>query len=119
MPAAKVQARSSATLAAASSSRSPGSRPDRTAVEERRLHGQEARLVLVAAQAQQVGAGDDGLDGGLRDAVLLADRAHLQAVGDDDAGEAELAAQQVGLGAVGQGRRQVASQLRDCAGDSA
>ena len=61
--------------------------------------GERAQLV----ERVQVRAGDP---------VGLADRSHLQAVGHDNSGEAELAAQQGGLGAPGQRRRQITGQFR-------
>src|SRR5215467_322406 len=50
----------------------------------------------VVGDQQDVDAGVEGEDGGLVEPVVLLDRAHTEVVADDDAGPAQLAAEQPG-----------------------
>ena len=85
---------SPAIRSAASTSRSSGSRPDRTAATIAACTSRTSADVLVGAEAEQVGAGEQGQHGRLGDAAAAGGAGHVEGVGDDDAVEAELLAQQ-------------------------
>ena len=65
-------------------------------VDDRGVHPLDRLLVQVVAEPERVRAGDQRADGCFLDAVGRADGGHLERVGDDQAVEAELAAQQPG-----------------------